>query len=176
MEIQLLSFNFIAFFLFISFIINLLFKGWKKSNSFDKHKKLPPSPWKLPLIGHLHHMMGPLPHRSLSNLAKKYGPIMHLKLGEVYTIVISSRQIAKDVLTTHDLAISDRPESIGMKILWYDYTDIAFSPYNDYWRQMRKVCIVELLSNKNVHSFSYIRVDETSRLIKRMFGCAEIII
>ncbi|KAL2520415.1 Cytochrome [Forsythia ovata] len=166
MEIQLLSFNFIAFFLFISFIINLLLKGWKKSNSLDKQKKLPPSPWKLPFIGHLHHMMGPLPHRSLRNLAQKYGPIMHLKLGEVYTIVISSRQIAKDVLTTHDLAISDRPESIGMKILWYDYTDIGFSPYNDYWRQMRKICIVELLSKKNVRSFSYIRLDETSRLIK----------
>ncbi|KAL2537644.1 Cytochrome [Forsythia ovata] len=166
MEIQLLSFNFIAFLLFISFIINLLVKGWKKSNSLDKQKILPPSPWKLPFIGHLHHMMGPLPHRSLRNLAKKYGPIMHLKLGEVYTIVISSRQIAKDVLTTHDLAIADRPESIGMKILWYDYTDIAFSPYNDYWRQMRKVCIVELLSSKNVRSFNHIRLDETSRLIK----------
>ncbi|KAL2548154.1 Cytochrome [Forsythia ovata] len=157
MEIQLFSFNFIAFFLFISFIINLLFKGWKKSNSLDKYKKLPPSPWKLPFIGHLHHMMGPLPHRSLTNLAKKYGPIMHLKLGEVYTIVISSREIAKDALTTHELAIADRPESIGMKIL---------CPYNDYWRQMHKICIVELLSKKNVRSFSYIRLDETSRLIK----------
>ncbi|KAL2548264.1 Uncharacterized protein Fot_09794 [Forsythia ovata] len=31
---------------------------------------------------------------------------------------------------------------------------------------MRKVCIVELLSNKNIHSFSYIRLDETSRLMK----------
>ncbi|KAL2548258.1 Cytochrome [Forsythia ovata] len=166
MEIQLLSFNFIAFLLFISFITNLLVKGWKKSNSLDKHKKLPPSPWKLPFIGHLHHMIGPLPHHSLRNLAKNYGPIMRLKLGEVYTIIISLRQIAKDVPTTHDLAIADRPESIWMTILWYDYTDIAFSPYNDYWRQMCKVYIVELLSNKNVRSFSYIRLDETSHLMK----------
>ncbi|XP_022853701.1 premnaspirodiene oxygenase-like [Olea europaea var. sylvestris] len=167
METQLLSFNFITFLLFIYFI-TLLVKGWKKSNSLDKHKKLPPSPSELPVIGHLHHLMGALPHRGLRDLAKKYGPIMHLKLGEVSTIVISSREMAKNILTAHDLACADRPESIGMKILWYNYTNIAFSPYNDYWRQMRKVCIVELLSSKNVRSYSSIRIDETSRLVNNI--------
>ncbi|KAL2548248.1 Cytochrome [Forsythia ovata] len=88
-------------------------KGWRR----PKHQRLPPSPWKLPLIGHLHHLVGALPHHTLRNLAKKYGPIMHLKLGEVSTIVMSSRQIAKSVLTTHDLACANRQESIGMKTL-----------------------------------------------------------
>ncbi|XP_022866114.1 premnaspirodiene oxygenase-like [Olea europaea var. sylvestris] len=161
MDIQLLTFNFISIFLFI-FFISFFIKGWKK----PKHQKLPPGPRKLPMLGHLHLLTGALPHESLSNLAKKYGPIMHLKLGEVSSIVISSREIAKKVLTVNDLACADRPESIGMKTLWYDYTDLAFSPYNAYWRQMRKLCIMELLSNKNVRSFSSIRLDETSSLIK----------
>ncbi|CAA2966523.1 premnaspirodiene oxygenase-like [Olea europaea subsp. europaea] len=166
MEIHLLQFNFTTFLLFTSFIF-LLVKGWKKSKSVKENKKYPPSPgWKLPLIGHLHLMMGALPHRSLSKLSKQYGPIIHLKLGEVSSIVISSREIAKKVLTVNDLAVADRPESIGMKTLWYDYKDLAFSPYNEHWRQMRKICIMELLSNKNVRSFSHIRLDETSNLIK----------
>ncbi|KAL2525467.1 Cytochrome [Abeliophyllum distichum] len=166
MEFQFLPFNFTTFLLFTTFIF-LLVKGWKKSKSLDNNKKLPPSPgWKLPLIGHLHLMMGALPHRALSKLSNQYGPILHLKLGEVSSIVISSRDIAKKVLTVNDLAIADRPESIGMKTLWYDYKDLAFSPYNEHWRQMRKICIMELLSNKNVRSFGYIRLDETSSLIK----------
>ncbi|KAL2548330.1 Cytochrome [Forsythia ovata] len=166
MEFQFLPFNFTTFLLFTTFIF-LLVKGWKRSKSLDNNKKFPPSPaWKLPLIGHLHLMMGALPHRALSKLSDQYGPILHLKLGEVSSIVISSRDIAKKVLTVNDLAIADRPESIGMKTLWYDYKDLAFSPYNEHWRQMRKICIMELLSNKNVRSFGYIRLDETSSLIK----------
>ncbi|KAL2525456.1 Cytochrome [Abeliophyllum distichum] len=165
MEIQLLPFNFTAFLLFISFIF-LLIKGWKKSNSLNKNKRLPPTPWKLPLIGNLHHLIGAPPHHSLRKLAKKYGPIMHLQLGEVSTIVISSRETAKAVLKVNDTACADRPESIGAKIMWYDYTDIAFSPYNEYLRQMRKLCISELLSTTNVRSFGSIRMDETSHLIK----------
>ncbi|KAI3454013.1 hypothetical protein Pfo_010676 [Paulownia fortunei] len=91
---------------------------------------------------------------------------MHLKLGEVPTIVVSSPEIAKEILKEHDPNFADRPQAIAMKIMWYNYIDIAFSPYGDYWRQMRKICIMELLSAKNVRSFGSIRNDEVSRLIK----------
>ncbi|KAL2517573.1 Cytochrome [Abeliophyllum distichum] len=160
-------FPLITFLLFIS-IIFLLGRGWKKPKALKKHKNLPPSPSKLPLIGHLHHMVGGLPHHVLQKLSQKHGPIMHLQLGEVSAVVVSSRKITKDVLKVHDPACADRPESIGSKIMWYDYIDIAFSPYNEYWRQMRKICILEVLSAKNVRSFSSIRQDEASRLIKSL--------
>ncbi|KAL2525483.1 Cytochrome [Abeliophyllum distichum] len=165
MEFQLLSFNFTTFLLFISFIF-LLVKGLKKLNSPNKNKKLPPSPWKLPLIGNMHQLVGAPPHHAMRKITNKYGPVVHLQLGEVPAIIISSREAAKDVLKVHDPACADRPESIGSKIMWYDYTDIAFSPYNEYWRQMRKLCILELLSTKNVRSFGSIRLDEAANLMK----------
>ncbi|KAL0330235.1 UNVERIFIED_CONTAM: Premnaspirodiene oxygenase [Sesamum radiatum] len=87
MELQL-PFNFTASVLLLSFIFFIV-KEWKKSNSLEK-KKLPPGPWRLPFIGHLHHIVGSLPHHSLRDLSKKYGPLMHLKFGEVSTIVVSS--------------------------------------------------------------------------------------
>lgn len=158
------SFNFSTSLLLLSFIF-LIVKQWKKPKSI-KNKKLPPGPWKLPFIGHLHHVVGSLPHHSLRDLAKKYGPLMHLKFGEVSTIVVSSPKMAKEVLKTVDPACADRPQSIASQIMWYNYIDIAFSPYGEYWRQMRKICILELLSVKNVRSFEYIRKDEASRLVE----------
>ncbi|GFP96426.1 cytochrome p450 71d15 [Phtheirospermum japonicum] len=152
--------------LLLSPFIFLLIKLWNKTKSPGKYKNLPPSPPRLPIIGHLHHLVGGLPHEALDRVTKKFGPVLHLQLGEVSTIVISSRQAAKEVLKNQDPACADRPESIGTKTMWYNNTDIAFSAYNEYWRQMRKICILELLSSKNVKSFGSIRQDEMTRLVK----------
>lgn len=166
--IELFPFNFTTLLLLSSFIFFLI-KAWAKPKSpKPHHQNLPPSPPKLPVIGHLHHLVGDLPHKALQQLSKKHGPVMHLQMGEVPAVVISSREATKEMLKIHDPACADRPESIASKILWYDYTDIAFSAYNDYWRQMRKICIVELLSTKNVKSYGYIRRDEAARLMNSL--------
>ncbi|PHT30825.1 Cytochrome 71D6 [Capsicum baccatum] len=114
----------------------------------------------------MHHMAGGLPHRVLRDLAKKYGPLMHLQLGEVSAVVVTSSELAKQVLKTHDLAFASRPKLSAMDIICYDSRDIVFSPYGEYWRQMRKICVMELLSAKNVRSFSSIRHEEVNRLIE----------
>ncbi|KAK4721771.1 hypothetical protein R3W88_012004 [Solanum pinnatisectum] len=113
----------------------------------------------------MHHLAGGLPHRVLRDLAKKYGPLMHLQLGEVSAVVVTSAEMAKQVLKTHDLAFASRPKFMAMDIICYGRCDIAFTPYGEYWRQMRKICIMEVLSAKNVRSFSSIRHDELVCLI-----------
>ncbi|KAK4435792.1 cytochrome [Sesamum alatum] len=167
MEIQLI-FSFTTLMLFSSFILILLIRAWKKPNFQRKYEKLPPSPPKLPVIGHLHHLAGELSHHAYRRIAQKYGPVIHLKLGQVSAVVISSRQATKAVLKDQDPACANRPESIGIEIMWYDYVDITFSPYNEHWRQMRKICILELLSAKNVRSFGYIRQEELSILVESL--------
>ncbi|KAL3645128.1 hypothetical protein CASFOL_010308 [Castilleja foliolosa] len=162
--------NFTALLLIASFIFLLikLCKKHKNKSNAEKYQNLPPSPPKLPVIGHLHHLIGELPHHALRRLSQKYGPVLHLQLGEVSAVVISSRQAAKEALKDQDPACAGRPESICSKIMFYDHTDIFLSPYNEYWRQMRKICIIEFLSAKNVRSFGSIRQDEVHRLIKSL--------
>ncbi|MCD7459220.1 hypothetical protein HAX54_040349 [Datura stramonium] len=130
--------------------------------------RLPPGPWKLPIIGNMHQLAagGPLTHRVITKLGKKHGPLMHLQLGEVSTIVISSADTAKQVLKTQDIIFSSRPQRLSMKNFLYDYATVGFAPYGEYWRKMKKTCIVNFLSAKHVQSFRSLREEEFSGLVK----------
>ncbi|AET00662.2 cytochrome P450 71D10 [Medicago truncatula] len=150
----------------LSFLILLvLFKIVKRWSFNNSTTKLPPGPWELPLIGNLHQIISrSLPHHRFKILADKYGPLMHLKLGEVPYIIVSSPEIAKEIMKTHDLTFSDRPNLLLATILTYNATDVIFSKYGERWRQLRKICVVELLSAKRVQSFRSTREDEVSNL------------
>ncbi|KAL1559243.1 6,7,8-trihydroxycoumarin synthase-like [Salvia divinorum] len=131
--------------------------------------RAPPGPRRLPLIGNLHQFLaaGNLPPY-LWKLSKKHGPIIHLKLGSLPVVVVSSPKLAEQVLKTQDLSFCSRPKFLGQQKLSYSSMDIAFSPYGDYWREMRKITSVHLLSLKKIHTFRCIRDEEVSRMIAKI--------
>uniref|UniRef100_A0A0D9VD39 Cytochrome P450 n=1 Tax=Leersia perrieri TaxID=77586 RepID=A0A0D9VD39_9ORYZ len=139
-------------------------------------EKLPPGPWALPIIGHLHHLIGrgELPHRRMRDLARQHGPLMLLRFGEVQTVVASSAEAAREILKTHDLAFATRPMG-PVAQLWYQTSGggVAYAPYGDGWRQLRKICTVELLSSRRVASFRPIRHDEVGRILRALAADAD---
>ncbi|KAL8458000.1 hypothetical protein ACS0TY_035756 [Phlomoides rotata] len=128
----------------------------------------PPGPPGLPFIGNLHQFDTATPHIYLSQLSKKYGPLVSLKLGSVGLLVVSSPDGAKEVLKTHDLVFCSRPKALGQHKLTYNGSDFAFAPFSDSWRELRKICVRHLLSNRQVQSFRPIREAEVFRMMREV--------
>ncbi|XP_010044538.2 cytochrome P450 71B34 [Eucalyptus grandis] len=143
-------------------LLLLLLLSAKKFN--NKKKNLPPGPPPLPIIGNL-HQLGHLPHQSLWKLSQQYGPVMLVHLGGIPTVIVSSPSAAREILRTHDLNCCSRPRLLGTGRLSYDYLDIAFVEYGDYWKEVRKISVLELFSAKRIESFRYVREEEVASMI-----------
>ncbi|XP_066376821.1 desmethyl-deoxy-podophyllotoxin synthase-like [Miscanthus floridulus] len=128
--------------------------------------RLPPSPWALPVIGHLHHLAGALPHRAMRDLAARHGPVMLLHLGGLPVVVASSADAAREVMKARDIEFATRPVTRMVRLAIPEGAEgIVFAPYGDGWRQTRKICTVELLSARRVQSFRPVREEEAARLL-----------
>ncbi|KAK9108276.1 hypothetical protein Syun_024287 [Stephania yunnanensis] len=135
--------------------------------STSKRSDLPPSPPTLPLIGNLHQLSKRL-HHSFKDLCQRYGDgdIMLLHFGQVPVVVVSSTAMAEEILKTHDAVFANKPIMTTAKILLYGCAEIGFAPYSEYWRQMRKICVTELLSVRRVKLFKRVREEEVACLIE----------
>lgn len=153
---------------FLVLLLTLVSSIFLKKKKTSKSKFYPPpSPPSLPIIGNLHHLAG-LPHRCFHNLSIKYGPVVLLRLGFVPMVVISSSEAAEEVLKSHDLICCSRPKTFGTGKLSYGFKDISFSEYGEYWREMRKLAVIELFSLKKVQSFKNIREEEVGVMVKKV--------
>lgn len=163
MELNALS-PFVALLSFLLFLL-ILVKSKKASKSPEIYSHIP-GPKKLPLIGNLHLMVrgGAAPHRLFRDLAVKHGPLMHLKLGELDFLVVSSVDFAREVFRTHDVNFANRPPGLLQETMSYNYSDLVVAPYGDNWRHLRRICTKELLSNRRVLSFRGVREEEAANL------------
>lgn len=139
---------------------SIVFVFWAFSGG-KKNEKLPPGPSPLPVLGNL-HQFGTLPHRSLHELAKKYGPLMFLRLGSFPAVIVSSSKMAKVFLKTHDLAFANRPALAASELIAYNSRNIGCAPFGTYWKNMKKIWEMELLSPKRLEGFRSIREEEAS--------------
>ncbi|CAN0922156.1 Cytochrome P450 82A3 [Linum grandiflorum] len=150
--------------LFLSYV---LFRRSKPA----KGKKVPEAGRSWPVIGHLLSLLGTeLPHIKLAALADRYGPIFMVRMGGVSpTLIVSNSELAKELYTIHDVAISSRPNYTASRILSNNSADFGFSPYGEYWRQMRKITAMELLSNRRLGLLKQVRTSEVEGGVKELY-------
>uniref|UniRef100_A0A2N9JBV6 Cytochrome P450 n=1 Tax=Fagus sylvatica TaxID=28930 RepID=A0A2N9JBV6_FAGSY len=117
------------------------------------------------------HLLGgrQLTHKTLGALADKYGPAFTLRLGSYRVLVLSSWEMAKECFTVHDKVFSTRPSIAATKLLGYDFAMFGFAPYGPYWREMRKIATIELLSNHRLDMLKHIRASEVKTVIKELY-------
>ncbi|XP_027367268.1 geraniol 8-hydroxylase-like [Abrus precatorius] len=135
--------------------------------------KLPPGPSRLPIIGNLLEL-GQKPHQSLAKLAKIHGSMMSLKLGRVTTIVISSAEMAKEVLLTHDQSLSNRPIPQSVSVLNHEHYSLAFLPVSPLWRELRKICNGQLFAHKTLDESQEVRRKKVQQLLNDVYKSSQV--
>ncbi|KAI3452086.1 hypothetical protein Pfo_008751 [Paulownia fortunei] len=150
----------------------VLFIYWYYQSNYGTTNKnrVPRAGGALPIIGHL-HLFGSkqLVHKTLGAMADKYGPAFTIRLGSQENLVVSSWEMAKECFTTHDKAFSDRPKITATKLLGYNFAMFGLAPYGPYWREMRKIVTLELLSHRRIDMLNHIRTSELHTSLKELY-------
>ncbi|CAK9171739.1 unnamed protein product [Ilex paraguariensis] len=156
-----------TFLLFVYYVIGLSKSGHGESR---KSRSPPEAAGAWPLIGHLHLLKGPeLPHKTLENLPDKYGPVFSIRLGVHRALIVNTWEIAKECFTINDRVISVRPRAIALEHLTYNYAMFGFSPYGEYWRELRKIATLQLLSNHRLAMLNSVIESEVKVSIKGVY-------
>ncbi|RAH66086.1 cytochrome P450 [Aspergillus aculeatinus CBS 121060] len=116
----------IGFFLLIS-----VFLVTRRPKASSSSLPLPPGPKPLPLIGNVYQAPKSHGWRTYREWNEQYGPIVHLNMLGQPVIIMSTSEVAHDLLAKRGAIFSDRPRLFlatelalkGLNILMMNYTD-----------------------------------------------------
>ncbi|XP_043697641.1 cytochrome P450 CYP82D47-like isoform X2 [Telopea speciosissima] len=173
---SLLQFPTVVVLLFSFLVLLYYLLPWRSRNTTklispsNKRVSPPEAAGAWPIIGHLHLLDGnPIPHITLGALADKYGPAFTIRLGMQPTLVVSSWEVAKECFSTNDRALATRSKAIATKLMGYNYALFGFARYGTYWREVRKIVMLELRSNRRLEMVKHVRASEIEAFIKEIY-------
>jgi cytochrome P450 len=142
--------------------------GGKGNGKGDKAaQRLPPSPPAVPFLGHLHLVKTPF-HAALARLAARHGPVFSMRMGSRRAVVVSSPDAAKECFTEHDVAFANRPLFPSQKLVSFGGNTLSMASYGPYWRNLRRVAAVHLLSAHRVSCMSPVISAEVRSMVRRL--------
>lgn len=115
-----------------------------------------PGPRGLPVVGSLFNVKN-APHKTLSELARKYGDVYMVRLGSVQTVIITHPDIMRDAFSRTEL--SDRWVSSIMQAVSQG-DDLALSPYGDHWRQLQRFANRQILSHRRIQDIRKLYIED----------------
>uniref|UniRef100_A0A0D9WIM8 Cytochrome P450 n=1 Tax=Leersia perrieri TaxID=77586 RepID=A0A0D9WIM8_9ORYZ len=169
-EVQLGYANMLVCLLFLASCLLAAVWTFRSSDGGGGVKQIP-SPPALPFIGNLHQLGKGRLHRTLHDLARRHGggELLRLRLGPSSAlVVVSSAPTAEAVLRHQDHVFCGRPQQRTAMGALYGCRDVAFSPYGERWRRLRRVAASRLLAPRRVDSFRALREHEVASLLLRV--------
>ncbi|KAL3450431.1 cytochrome P450 [Aspergillus insuetus] len=103
----------------------------RRRKSTTSSLPLPPGPKPLPIIGNIHQAPKSHGWRTYREWSEQYGPIVHVNMLGQHVIILSTSEVAHELLAKRGAAFSDRPRLFlatelalkGLNILLMNYTD-----------------------------------------------------
>ncbi|KAJ3669088.1 hypothetical protein LUZ60_011038 [Juncus effusus] len=115
--------------------------------------RLPPGPLPVPIFGNWLQVGDDLNHRNLTALARKFGDAFLLRMGQRNLVVVSSPNLAREVLHTQGVEFGSRTRNVVFDIFTGEGQDMVFTVYGDHWRKMRRIMTVPFFTNKVVQQY-----------------------
>lgn len=137
--------------------------------------RLPPGPRGIPVLGYL-PFLTEMPHKHMAELAQKYGPLVHFRLGATPAIIIASPTMMREVLSTQDQIFSSRPPAL-LSSKYFAYTPdelgrshgCAAAQLGPYFRNVRRLYSTEMVSQKRLDYFKAARAEEMQIMVRTIW-------
>ncbi|KAJ4954939.1 hypothetical protein NE237_011722 [Protea cynaroides] len=152
--------------LVVLFLIPIIFRrrNWRNA---------PPGPRGWPILGYLPYLTKGNIHGILFNLSKTYGPFYSLPLGQKPGIVITSPEVAQEILKHKEASFSSRTITEAVRTITYDATSCVFVPHSERWRLLRKIFNTELFSSRAIQLLQPARREQVHILLKSLYDSSK---
>ncbi|KAI3760275.1 hypothetical protein L1987_50668 [Smallanthus sonchifolius] len=102
-------------------------------------------------------------------MADDHSSIFSLRLGSQRAMVVSSWQMVKECLSTNDRNFATRPNMAVSRYMGYNSAVFALAPYGPYWREIRKLVVLELLTSQRIKKHKDVRTSEVKYFIDELY-------
>lgn len=145
------------FFLFLQKLLLSLLVAAASAVAISKLRRrrlnLPPGPFPLPIFGSWLQIGNTFDHHDLAGIAQKFGDLFLLRMGSREITVVSSPEMAKEVLLTQGKEFGSRSRNIVFDVFTGKGQDMIFTEYGDHWRKMRRIVAVPFFTSKAVQHY-----------------------
>ncbi|ROV90952.1 hypothetical protein VPNG_10082 [Cytospora leucostoma] len=128
---------------------------------------LPDGPVGLPIVGSFPFLTH-YPELILDKWAKTFGDLYSVWLGNQLFVIVSSPDVAKDLMVTNGSVFSSRKEMFIKSQTVFVGRGITATPYNDRWRKHRRIA-GNWLHTKAVDGYTYVLDREATDMVACLY-------